>query len=193
MTADRAAPEGRYVGARARRPGFAPMSGQPGGVRATIGDMRRLGVLAWIALVCMAAPGSGLAAGGSPSRPQAPRLTVSLVTRAFAAHGIALEQKGRPWPANDTRLALRVFWNRAAASSQGVVTVQVLRSAAELRTLPSRVVKPSDCAGFPTSYLTVKARNVVATDTECFTVSSPIHVATRPALGGFLGAMQRLR
>jgi hypothetical protein len=74
-----------------------------------------------------------------------------------------------------------------------VITVQVLRSAAQVKSLPARTVKPNTCAGFPTSYLTVKSRNVVATYTECYTVNSPIHLATEPVLSGFLAAMQSLR
>jgi hypothetical protein len=75
----------------------------------------------------------------------------------------------------------------------GVITVQVLRSAADLKSLPARMLKTDTCAGFPTSYLTVKSRNVVATYTSCFTLSSPIHLATQPVLGGFVAAMQSLR
>ena len=158
-----------------------------------MGGMRGAGSIAGIALVSMAVAGPGLAAAGSRSSSSAPSVSVASVTRAFAARGIPLERKGRPWPSNDTGLALKVLWNRRAASSQGVVTVQVLRSAAQLKSLPARMVKPNTCAGFPTSYLTVKSRNVVATYTECFTVNAPIHLATEPVLGRFLAAMQSLR
>jgi hypothetical protein len=155
--------------------------------------MRRFGLLAGIALVYMAVSGSALAAPGSHSSSKVPSATVSLVTRAFAAHGIPLERKGTPWPPNDKRLALKVLWNRKVASSQGVITVQVLRRAADAKSLPARMLKTDTCAGFPTSYLTVKSRNVVATYTSCFTLSSPIHVTTQPVLSGFLAAMQSLR
>lgn len=154
--------------------------------------MRRLGLLAGIALVAMTVAGSGLAAAGSPSRSKVPSATVSLVAQTFASHGIALEQKGTPWPPNDKSLALKVLWNRQAASSQGVITVQVLRSAAQLKSLPARMLKPDTCAGFPSSYLTMKSRNVVATYTSCVTLNSPIHLATEPVLSGFLAAMQSL-
>jgi hypothetical protein len=155
--------------------------------------MRGLGLLAGIALVFLVLADSGLAAEGSHSGSKVPSATVSAVAQTFAAHGIALEQKGTPWPPNDKSLALKVLWNRKAASSQGVITVQVLRSAAQLRTLPARMLKPNTCAGFPSSYLTVKSRNVVATYTSCFTLTSPIHLATAPALSGFVAAMQSLR
>ena len=87
----------------------------------------------------------------------------------------------------------KVFWNREVVSSEGVVTVQILRTVADARSLPTRIQKADTCAGFPTSYLTVKARNVVATYTSCSTLTRPIHLATQPVLSGFLAAMQGLR
>jgi hypothetical protein len=161
--------------------------------RSTIGYMRRLGLFAGIALVSLAAPGSGVAADGSPSNSNVIIASSAMVAQTFAAHGIALEEKGTPWPRGDKRLALNVLWNRKAASSQGVITVQILRSAAQLRTLPARMLKLNPCAGFPSSYLTVKSRNVIATYTSCYTLDLPIHLATQPVLGQFVAAMQGLR
>jgi hypothetical protein len=156
--------------------------------------MRKRVLVAGVALISMAVPGPGLAAGvRSHFRSKVPRATVSLVTRAFAAHGIPLEQKGRPWPIDDKSLALKVLWNRKDAPSQGEITVQVLRSAAELKSLPAHQRKANVCAGFPTSYLIVKSRNVVATYTSCVTLSSPMHLATQPAVSGFVAAMYSLR
>jgi hypothetical protein len=154
--------------------------------------VRTLALFAGTALVALAGPGSDLAAAGPPSHSKVTIASPAAVTRAFAARGIPLEQKGTPWPPDDKSLALKVLWNRKVASSQGVITVQVLRSAAELKTLPARMLKPDTCAGFPSSYLTVKSRNVVATYTECFTLTSPIHLATQPVLDRFLAAMQSL-
>jgi hypothetical protein len=155
--------------------------------------MRKLDLLAVIAVVSVAASGSSLAAVGSHSSSKVPSATVSAVAQTFASHGIALEQKGTPWPPNDKSLAWKVLWNRKAASSQGVIAVQVLRSSAQLKTLPARTLKLNPCAGFPSSYLTVKSRNVIATYTSCYTLNSPMHLATAPALSGFLAAMRSLR
>ena len=95
--------------------------------------------------------------------------------------------------ARGTNALPKVFWNRKVASSQGVITVQVLRTVADAKSLPARMLKIDTCAGFPTSYLTVKSRNVIATYTSCFTLNSPIHIATTPVLNGFVAAMQSLR
>jgi hypothetical protein len=154
--------------------------------------MRRLGLLAGTALVAVSVPAAGLAWAGPPSNSKVIIASPASVTRAFAAYGIPLEQKGSPWPPNDKSLALKVLWNRSVASTQGVISVQVLPSAAHLKSLPARMLKPDTCAGFPTSYLTVKARNVVATYTSCVTLTSPIHLATEPVLREFLRAMQSL-
>ena len=176
---------------RGRRRPCGSMCGLvPRGV--TVQDMRRLGLFAGIALLALAVPGPGLAAG-SPSSSKVMIASPASVAHAFAAHGIPLEQKGSPWPANDKSLALKVLWNRKAAPSQGVVNVQVLRSVAQLRSLPARMLKPDTCAGFPSSYLTVKSRNVIATYTSCVTSASPIHLATDPVLSEFLAAMQSLQ
>ena len=115
------------------------------------------------------------------------------MTRAFAAHGIPLEQKAPLMAARGTNRLPKLLWNRALASSQGVITVQVLQMASDATSLPARLLKTDTCAGFPTSYLSVRSRNVVATYTSCVTLSSPIHLATAPVLSGFVAAMQSLR
>lgn len=155
--------------------------------------MRRLVWLAGIASIALAVPGSGLAATGSLSSSRVPSATVSVVTRAFAARGIPLELKDKLMAARGTNGLPKVFWNRKVASSQGVITVQVLRTVADVRSLPSRMLKTDTCAGFPTSYLTVKSRNVVATYTSCVTLNATIHLATSPVLDEFVAAMQSLR
>jgi len=154
--------------------------------------MRRLGLLAGIALIGLAVPGLSAAATGSPVNSKASIASASSVTRAFALRGIPLEQKAPLMAARGTNGLPKLFWNRTVASSQGVITVQVLRTAADAKSLPASLLKPNTCGGFPSSYLTVKSRNVVATYTSCFTLSSPIHLATRPLLSGFLAAMQSL-
>ncbi len=64
--------------------------------------MRRLGLLAGIALVSMAAPGSGVAVARSPSNSKVSIARAAAVTRAFAAQGIPLEQESRLMAAHGT-------------------------------------------------------------------------------------------
>ena len=155
--------------------------------------MRLSGLLIGVALACVAVRGVGVAVAGPQAGRTAPIASAASVTRAFAAQGIPLEQKAPLMAARGTNGLPRLLWNRALASSQGVITVQVLRTAADARSLPARLLKTDTCAGFPTSYLTVRSRYVVATYTSCVTLSSPIHLATEPVLTGFVAAMQSLR
>jgi hypothetical protein len=153
-------------------------------------DMRRLGLLTGIALVAVAASGSGLAVAGSPSNSKVSIASAASVTRAFALHGIPLrlqDQSGAQGP--------KIAWppvlsNQKVASTQGVISVMILRSAAEAKKLPVRAPVAFDCGGFPSSYATVKSRNVVATYTTCFNLSPLVHLATSPALPSFMAAMQ---
>ena len=153
--------------------------------------MRRLGLLAGIALVALAVPGSVLAAPG-PSSSKVSIASAAAVTRAFAANGIPLEQQHPLMAAHGTNGLPKVLWNRKAAFGQGVISVMVLQTAAEAKKLPVRAPVAFDCAGFPTSYLTIKSRNVVATYTRCFNLSPAIHLAANPALPSMMAAMQSL-
>ena len=63
------------------------------------------------------------------------------VTRAFAVRGISLEQKAPLMAARGTNGLAKLFWNRTAASSQGVITVQVLRTAADAKSFPAPILK----------------------------------------------------
>jgi hypothetical protein len=143
--------------------------------------MRGLGLLAGIAAVSLAAPGSGVAAPGSHSSSKLPSATVSSVARAFAVRGIPLrlDDQGK---ATQGPKRPKVLWNEQVASSQGVVSVVVFPSSAEAKATPERQSVAFDCAGFPASYATVRSRNVVATYTECFNLGPPIHLATNPVL-----------
>jgi hypothetical protein len=152
--------------------------------------MRRLGLLVGIALVSVAASGSGLAVAGSPSNSTASIASAASVTRAFAAKGIPLEQQAPLMAAHGTNGLPKVLWNRKTAFSQGVISVMVLRTASEAKKLPVRVPVAFDCAGFPASYLTIKSRNVVATYTRCFNLSPAMHLAANPALPSMMAAMQ---
>ena len=154
--------------------------------------MRRLGLLAGIALVSMAAWGSGLAVAGSPSNSRVSIASSASVTRAFALRGIPLRLMDQSGAQGPKSAVPPVLWNRRVASSQGVISVMILRTAAEAKALPVRAPVAFDCAGFPASYATVKFRNVVATYTSCFNLNPLVHLATSPALPSFMAAMQSL-
>ncbi len=149
-------------------------------------------VLAGIAVVSLAVPGSGLAAASTHPTANAPIATAGMVTRAFAARGIRLEQKALLMAARGSSGLPKLFWNRGAASTQGVITVRVLRTAADAKGFPMRTSSTSDCAGFPAMYLTLRSRNVVATYTDCFNLSSSVHLATRPVLPVLIAVMHGL-
>jgi hypothetical protein len=156
-------------------------------------DMRGLGLLTGIALVAVAASGSGLAIAGSPSNPKVSIASAASVTRAFALHGIPLrlEEQSKGFEGQPSAFS-PVLSNQKVASTQGVISVMILRSAAEAKKLPVRAPVAFDCAGFPTSYQTLKARNIVATYTECFNLNPSAHLATSPVFPAFVAAMHNL-
>jgi hypothetical protein len=156
-------------------------------------DVRRLGLLTGIALVAVAASGSGLAVAAAPSNSKVSIASAASVARAFALRGIPLRLEDQSKGLQGPKSALSpVLSNQKVASGQGVVSVMILPTVAEARALP---VNPSvffTCAGFPASYQTLKSRNVVATYTECFNLNPSAHLATNPVLPAFVAAMRSL-
>jgi hypothetical protein len=113
-------------------------------------------------------------------------VTPSAVTLAFAARGIAIEDDPHAMLEPGTTAHVKgILWNQPHASSQGVLTVLVVGSAAEAKRLSLRHPDPtaSDACGgtISTDYHTWKARNVVASLARCDYTSTPERRATAPA------------
>jgi hypothetical protein len=113
-------------------------------------------------------------------------ITPAAVTRAFAARGIAIEHDANAMLEPGTTAHVRgILWNQPHASSQGVLTVLVVGSAAEARRLSLRHPDPTVtdvCGGTTASdYHTWQARNVVASLSRCDYTNTPERRATAPA------------
>jgi hypothetical protein len=113
-------------------------------------------------------------------------ITLSGVTRAFAARGIAIERETNAMLEPGTTAHVKgILWNQPHASSQGVLTVLVVGSAAEAKRLSLRHPDPTVtdiCGGTTASdYHTWQARNVVASLSRCNYTSTPERRATAPA------------
>jgi hypothetical protein len=147
--------------------------------------MIRLWILVGFASIALAGPGAELAAAspnaGSGSASQA---TIGSVTKVFAAHGVQLEAHR----ANTFTLLI----NLRHMSSQGIVTVVVLKSDAAAKVLPLRETPFTQCTGFLASYMTWRSRNVVATVTRCASSRNDVHVATAPVASQVARAMTDL-
>jgi hypothetical protein len=122
-------------------------------------------------------------------------LTPAKVKREFAARGLVLEAdpSGGLAPGSHAHLVGPVLSNRQHAARQGVITVTVLRSAAEAKGLLTRFQAAWDpdarsvCGS--TDYGMWQARNVVASFTSCDYLDGAAREATAPADAALASAM----